>query len=234
MMELDLYHFTLLVTGIVNLTMAAALLYGNNSYRDYAVYRRSRLLTAVFFGVFGIGFLMHYWFQWRTEWPLAATALSVTYFHIGGVAITWSHTSLLNPNYLSRQVVIRDLSILIIGVVTYWMFWLPVIFLLHAAWMAFSFYRTYYRVSNRLIEMKLGTIEGFIHWMLLSCHLIILFGIGSIVFTALLPTAVWPYTVLLCIGMAVFIYIFYSLSEYGTVIESATNATEDAAERSDN
>ena len=148
-------------------------------------------------------------------------------------ALSRKCTSLLNPNYLSRQVVIRDLSILIIGVVTYWMFWLPVIFLLHAAWMAFSFYRTYYRVSNRLIEMKLGTIEGFIHWMLLSCHLIILFGIGSIVFTALLPTAVWPYTVLLCIGMAVFIYIFYSLSEYGTVIESATNATEDVAERSD-
>jgi hypothetical protein len=28
----------------------------------------------------------------------------------------------------------------------------------------------------------------------------------------------------------VFVYIYYSISEYGLVIDSATNATEDAAE----
>jgi hypothetical protein len=63
--------------------------------------------------------------------------------------------------------------------------------------------------------------------MLLSCHLIIAFGIGSIVFTILLPTAIWPYTVLLCVGGMVFAYIYYSISEYGAVIDYATNVAED-------
>ena len=45
--------------------------------------------------------------------------------------------------------------------------------------------------------------------------------------TALLPEAVWPYSVLLCVGNAVFCYIYYSLDNYGAVVEAATNATED-------
>ena len=65
--------------------------------------------------------------------------------------------------------------------------------------------------------------------MLLSCHLIIVFGIGSIVVTACLPTAVWPYTLLMAIGILVFVYIFFSINDYGYVIDSTTNATEDVA-----
>jgi hypothetical protein len=37
-----------------------------------------------------------------------------------------------------------------------------------------------------------------------------------------------PYTVLLCMGIAVYCYIFYSLTEYGNAIEASTCATEDA------
>ena len=44
------------------------------------------------------------------------------------------------------------------------------------------------------------------------------------------PLIPWPYTVLLCLGIAVFCYIFYALEEYGSVIESATNATEELSE----
>jgi len=69
------------------------------------------------------------------------------------------------------------------------------------------------------------------HSFVLCCHLIILFGLGSIVVTALFPTAVLPYTMLLCLGIAVFCYIFYALEEYGSVIESATNATEDLSKK---
>ena len=65
------------------------------------------------------------------------------------------------------------------------------------------------------------------HSFIIASNLIVLFGLGSIVVTALVPRAIWPYTLLLVAGIAVFIYIFYSLSEYGTVIESASCATED-------
>ena len=87
-MELQIYDLTLLIVGILNLAMAVGLLANNHAYRNYPVYRRSRCFTAVFFAVFGIGMLLHYHFQWRLSYPLLATALSVSYFHIAGVAIT--------------------------------------------------------------------------------------------------------------------------------------------------
>ena len=178
--------------------------------------------------------------QWRLSYPLLATALSVSYFHISGVAITWSHTSLLNPRYISRKVVLRDVAFLAIGLPSYWisatcsplstLHYTLLIFLIHCVWMAFDFYTTYFRVSRRLIAMKQGSVEGFIRWMLRSCHLIIAFGIGSIMFTSFFPVDAWPFTVLLIVSAMVFVYIYYSISEYGLVIDSATNATEDAAD----
>ena len=221
---------SLLIVGGLDLAMAIGLLVNNYAYRHYPVYHRSRVLTAVFFAVFGIGLLLHYHFHWRQTCPPMAMALSLTYFHIAGVAITWSHTSLLNPRYLSRRVVARDVAFLIIGLSAYWLTTVGVyIFLLHATLMTYDFYSTYYHL-NRHSFPTLGEVGGraIFRWMLLSCHLIIFFGIGSIVFTYLLPTAIWPYSVLLCVGGLVFIYIYYSISEYGTVIDSATNAVEDA------
>lgn len=229
-MELALYDLSLLIVGGLDLAMAIGLLVNNYAYRHYPVYHRSRVLTAVFFAVFGIGLLLHYHFHWRQTCPPMAMALSLTYFHIAGVAITWSHTSLLNPRYLSRRVVARDAAFLAIGLPAYWLTTAGVyIFLLHATLMTYDFYSTYYHL-NRHSFPTLGKVGGraIFRWMLLSCHLIIFFGIGSIVFTYLLPTAIWPYSVLLCVGGLVFIYIYYSISEYGTVIDSATNAVEDA------
>ena len=219
-----------MIVGGLDLAMAIGLLVNNYAYRHYPVYHRSRVLTAVFFAVFGIGLLLHYHFHWRQTCPPMAMALSLTYFHIAGVAITWSHTSLLNPRYLSRRVVARDVAFLAIGLPAYWLTAAGVyIFLLHATLMTYDFYSTYYHL-NRHSFPTLGEVGGraIFRWMLLSCHLIIFFGIGSIVFTYLLPTAIWPYSVLLCVGGLVFIYIYYSISEYGTVIDSATNAVEDA------
>lgn len=246
MMELQLYNLSLLVVGVLNLAMAMGLLVNNYAYRHYPVYRRSCLFTAVFFAVFGIGMLLHYHFQWRMSYPLFATALSVSYFHIAGVAITWSHTSLLNPKYLCRKVVVRDVTFLAVGLTAYWSSaihsslttlnnWL-LLFLVHAVWMTINFYTTYYRVRSLMVTRHLDqfsqghgsySLFSYHHSLLLSCHLIIAFGIGSMVFTSLLPLAIWPYTVLLCMGGAVFAYVYYSISEYGSVIDPATNAAED-------
>ena len=114
-MEQQVYHLTLLLSGITCIVMAAALSYNNFYYRDYRIYKRSRLLTALTLTTFGIGFLLHLYFGWRTCWPSAATALSVTYFHIGGTMLSWSHTSLLNPEYLNRFRVIRDMTALVVN-----------------------------------------------------------------------------------------------------------------------
>ena len=250
MIEKELYHTVLVLAGIANLSMSVVLLHGNLAYRDYTVYRRARRLVSLCFAVFAVGFLLHAHFQWRSTWPVAASALSVSYFHIGGVLFGWSHTSLMQPDYLTRKVVVRDLSILIIGIVCYWLavvwpvFSLHVsfsIFFLHAMFITYTFYHTYYQVRRSLMRMPTDTdaagwwnervkrtvLSGH-HSFVIACHLIVLFGIGSIVVTAVFPTQITPYTVLMCMGIAVYCYIFYSLTEYGNVIETATWATEDA------
>lgn len=250
-LEIELYHIALVVAGAVNLLITVTLLHNNIWYRNYEVYHRSRTLTAINYFVFGIGFLMHYYFQWRSTWPEAATALSVSYFHIGGVLFSWSHIPLMRPDYLTVRTITRDLIILAIGISAYWatVAYSPLfsmnavifIFFAHACFLAFTFYRTYFQLRRNLIslpidskapdwwtpETKRAVINNH-HSFIIGCHLIILFGLGSIVFTALLPTSIWPYSLLLVAGMAVFVYIFYSLSEYGVIIESATCATEDA------
>lgn len=246
MVEVELYQSALLVAGIFNIAMAFTLCHNNFLYHNFKVYQRACFFTAMCFLVFGIGFFLHYTFVLRTVWPAGATALSVSYFHIGGMMVSWSHTSLLNPSYLTRRVVVRDIAIAVIGLIAYWttayycslpIFHLSLlIFLLHVTWLAFKFYHTYYTVSHSMTENNLYeqtdgkqkfTLFTYHRSFLLSCHLIIGFGIGSIILTAFNPTAVWPYTLLLSIGIVVFIYIFYSLCEYGIVIDSATNALDE-------
>lgn len=248
-MEHQLYHTVLLIAGGVNLLIAFVLLHSNVWFRNYDVYRRARQLVALCYIIFALGFILHAHFEWRTTWPAGATALSVSYFHIGGVLFGWSHTSLMRPDYLTKKVIARDLIILVVGLTSYWLcaatsstFNLQFsIFFAHAAFIAYTFYHTYYNVRKSLLRMptdshapawwtpeaKRTVLNGH-HSFMISGHLIVLFGIGSIIVTAAFPTQITPYTLLLCMGIAVYCYIFYAITEYGNVIEAATCATEDA------
>ena len=107
-MEFELYRTVLILGGVVNLLIALALLHNNVDFRIYDVYHRSRSLVALNYAIFGIGFLLHAWLGWRTTWPEAASALTVSYFHSGGVLFGWSHISLMRPDYMSRRVVFLD------------------------------------------------------------------------------------------------------------------------------
>lgn len=246
-MEQQLYNTALLFAAILNVMMAVTLAHNNLLYRDYDVYRRSRLLSALVYLAFAAGYVLHWYFHWRTSWPGAASALSAGYFHAGAVLFGWSHTSLLRPDYLTRRIVVRDLLILTLGIAAYTAAALHplefnlqyAIFFLHAAYIAATFYRTYYHVRRSLKQSTAGgqsprwwtdrtKHEVLVrhHSFAISGHLIIVFGICSIVVTALVPTAVWPYTLLLALGASVFGYIFYSLEVYGNIIEAATSATE--------
>jgi hypothetical protein len=151
---------------------------------------------------------------------------------------------------------VRDLTILIIGLLAYWsstVFALHsqffariqpftfIIFFVHAGIITYTFYHTYYVVRRNIMRMPTGgearkwwtpqtkrTVLNSHHSFMISGHLIILFGIGGIVFTAAFPTQIAPYTLLSGMGILVYCYIFYALTEYGNVIEAATCATEDA------
>jgi hypothetical protein len=244
-MELELYRTALILAGAVNLLIAVALLHNNIYFRIYDVYHRSRTFVALNYTIFGIGFLLHAYFCWRITWPEAASALTVSYFHSGGVLFGWSHISLMSPDYLSKKRMVCDLAILAIGVTTYWTIlsdWTFAIFFIHASYIAFTFYHTYFQVRRNIKEMPADeqapywwtaeakrTVLGFHHSFVIGCHLIVLFGLGSIAITASFPHDIWPYSLLTLSGVVVFSFIFYSLVEYGNVIDAATNATEDAS-----
>ena len=159
----ELYHIILLLAAGINFLIAFVLLYNNIWFRYYEVYRRARQLVALCYVIFAIGFALHAHFEWRTSWPAAASALSVSYFHIGGVLFGWSHTSLMHPNYLTRKVVLRDLIILLVGLASYWsavvtdelcmMNYAFLIFFFHASLITFIFYRTYFQVRRNLLRM---------------------------------------------------------------------------------
>ena len=251
-MELQLYQTVLYLAGAVNFMIAFVLLHNNYWYRNYDVYYRSRQFTALNYAIFGIGFMLHAYFLLRLTHPVVASALSVSYFHIGGVLFGWSHTQLMRPYYLTRKVLVRDLLILATGITCYWltvvcdrhcsiMKYAFSIFFAHATYITYTFYSTYRSVRHSF-ELMPADKKAPRWWtaetkrkvlarhnsFVIGCHLIVLFGIGSIVVTACFPQDIWPYTILMAMGIGVFCFIFYSLAEYGNTIESATYAAEDA------
>ena len=243
MIENELYHTVLILSGFAGLAMAAMLLHGNLAYSDHHIYRRSRRLIALCFAVFAIGFFMHANFLWRYTCPVAASALSVSFFHIGSVLIGWSYISLLNSHYLTKKVIVRDLGILLIGVTTYWVVALnasqfmpftpylsSIIFIAHAQYITETFNQSYYRVKQQMQDQSMDVSSQKMGWMQLSIYVLFTIGTGSIVLTACLPAAVWPYPLLLCAGLLVFIYIIFSMNVFGSVIKSGANIPEDVTD----
>ncbi len=253
-MEEVLYRTVLWIAGGVNVLIALVLLYNNIWFSNYDVYRHARRLVALCYVVFAVGFALHAHFELRTTWPLGASALSVSYFHVGAVLFGWSHTMLMRPDYLTGRVVARDLMILFTGLVAYWVsvvcfgvtvFYVSLLlFFGHATLVTYIFYRTYHEVRRDLMrmpacdnarrwwtpEVKRTVLNGH-HSFVIACHLIVLFGIGSMIVTAVFPTGLIPYTVLMMLGIMVYCYIFYAITEYGNVIDAATCATEDAEKK---
>ena len=260
-MELQLYQTVLYLAGAVNIMIAFVLVHNNYMYRNYNVYLISRRFIALNYVIFGIGFCIHAYYQLRTTCPVVASALSVSSFHAGGVLFGWSHISLMRPQYLTRKIVVRDLAILAFGLICYWtavanyemrivpneLFILTCtfsVFFAHALFITYIFYHTYLSVRRSLEQMPVNdgapkwwtletkrTVLASHHSFVIGCHLIVGFGIGSIVITACFPHDIMPFTALMAAGICVFCFLFYSVAEYGNAIESATNAAEDVMTR---
>lgn len=249
-MDLVLYQTVLYAACLVNFLLALLLLFNNYEYRKYDVYHRSCKLAAINFIIFAIGFFVHGYLTLRFQSPAAASALSVSYFHCGAVLFSWSHTPLMRPDYLTRRIAIRDLSILGVSLVLYWLpIFIPVlapysnipfaIFFLHGLYLSYMFLNNYYQSSKNLEQCSVENnapgwwtpetkrrVLSHHHSFIIGCGLIVLFGLGSIAITAAFPNDIWPYTLLSGVGVLVFWFIYYALSEYGGVIEIATYAME--------
>lgn len=237
-----IYSISLIVGAVANLLMATLLLAHQKAFSRYPIYHRARLLTAVWLIVFAVGYLIHAVTGLRAFWPSAASALTVSYFHFGAICFCWGYIPLLNPDYLTRRIVVRDLIIYAFGLVCYWsvaLLWKDaplytllsfIVFFGYVAYHIFLFYQTYHNVSYRLLKMSYGNVSGFVHWLQISCDLIIFFGTCGVIMLALFnEDSKIPYTVLTLMGIGIWAYIVYSLNKYGSVVETATRATENVA-----
>lgn len=236
-MAQQFYQFSLLLTALINLGMAVKLLAGTKRYAAYPIYFRARILTVVWLAVFALGYIVHAVFQFRFYWPAVSTALTTTYFHIGAICFRWGYTSMLNPHFLNRKVVVGDLIVFVLGLTAYWTvaltwkeqaFYTTLatgIFFLYCAYGTIVFYKTYNLVSLRMIKITNGSMSSFVRWLQLCCDLIILCGIGGVALTGIFPHAVWPYILLCWLSPVMYGYIVYSLENYGSVVEDATKAT---------
>ena len=230
-MEEVIYRITLLLTGLMNLGMAIGLHRHTSRYVEYPIYRMTRILTSIWLTAFAIGYMLHAAFIWRNTWPTAASALTVSYFHVGAICFSWGYTSLLDPDYLKRRIVIRDLAIFMVGMLGYWsvaLCWKEaptytllsfILFFLYGLWVIIVFYRTYNRVSYRMMKMSMGSVSGFVRWMQVCCDMIVMFGIGSVTITGIFANELVPYVLLLCAGVGMFGYMVYSLEKYGQIIK---------------
>ena len=242
-MEQLVYRLSLLLSGLGNLAIALYLLRHLGKYVKHSTYYRTRVLTIVWMVAFAVGYFVHAVFNLRYTWPSAASALTATYFHLGAICFNWGYTSLLNPSYFRRKLVIHDSLIYALSLVCYWSIALNwsyapnytilsfCLFFCYAVWTLIVFYSTYNRVSYRMLKMSVGNVSIFVRWMQVCCDLIVLFGIGSVAITGMFPNDEWPYVVLLFAGVGVFGYIAYSLEKYGSVIDDATKATTKTSKR---
>lgn len=237
-----LYPLSLIIGAVANLLMAVSLAVRNKNYRAYAVYLRARQFTVLWLVAFAAGYLIHAIIGLRFFWPSAAAALTVSYFHLGAICFCWGYIPMLKPDYFTRRIAVRDTVIYIIGLISYWtvaFIWketniytlLPsLIFFVFCVCNAFVFYRIYHQVSFRLMVMSHGNVSGFVRWMQASCDIIIFFGIFLVAVTVLFPHSISYMTPIeTLLGIVLFGYIVRSLSRYGQVVATATQATEDVA-----
>ena len=84
-MDLVLYQTVLYAACLVNFLLALLLLFNNYEYRKYDIYHRSCKITAINYINFAIGFFIHGYLTLRFQNPVAASALSVSYFHVVSV-----------------------------------------------------------------------------------------------------------------------------------------------------
>lgn len=231
-----LYGLSLFVAAVVNFVLAAMLLFDSNNYlyTETPRYLRSRRLTGASLMVFGIGFLLHWLFMPHFSNLMMGKALSFSYFHIGGVLFSMSHTSLIDRKYLTRRVVVRDTVALLLSLGVYWnnafmgiqllTYLGSALFFVHIGYLTWQFYRRFHRIYRQLgryADYRPNDTDHEVLWLHNSCHLIIAFGIGGMLCTVLFHDAVLPFTILLFMGVAVFSYIYKALDSFGAIARDA-------------
>lgn len=238
-MEPTAYNVTLVIGVMVNGFAGLLLLLQSFFEGDHPSYRRALVYSAVVQWLFAAGFVLHVHFQWRYDQPLLASALALTYLHLGMAIFSWAYIGLVDPFYHTWKIYVRDLVIVACAVPCNWLTTtdMPTHYLgyvicgVHCCFLASTFYWKYYHMSEHLAEVSPDPdIRLRTRFIVNSVHFMNGFGLLAILVSALWQDEKWPYTLLMVASSVVFIYLAMMLLLYHDVVEKTGNAIDDVAE----
>jgi len=240
-LELIKIYNALLLVGSANnfiLAVALVLIAMKSRYKVYKSFQRSCLLSAFAFIVFGLGYLLHAVYQPRLVSPMMATALNLSYYHLGGVLFAFSYTVLMSPRYITGRTVFFNVALTCLALLCYWYPFFDTLvpsetwklayglFFLHLSVLAIIFYRAYLKKCKEEPERARESLQIFRNQLPISSHMIVGFGFGCVVLFALYPDVLILYALLMVVSYYVFYFIYRALFLYGSKLEK-TNEDEE-------
>lgn len=234
-----------LEAGWIVLALLAFFLLGNKSMnKEYSNFVFSRRCCGGCFAAFAIGVFFQWLFNPRLEHPMIATAMALTYFHIGATLFGMSHTSVLDPAIRCRKRILTDLASCSLTISTVWtgaLLQIPmvmigsfIIFFIHVIYMSYSLISTYTRVIRNIANISSDETELAVEWLPKSSYMMVIFGI-TCSFASFINTEdnhLTAGSVMILLAIPIFLYIYISYMNFSTQLSYIspvlTTALEDA------
>lgn len=253
-----LYTAMLYIAGVCNI--AYALLFFlracKKKYRPFPAFRRSLVGSSVAMLVFGLPYFLHAYFSIRLLFPIVASVIGLTSFHVGALLFAYAYIELLSPESLTWRRKVFNILITVASVVMYWLtalrvffsvlvdespdnevlhgwpdipLWIYLPFFVHASYLAFRTYKIYIEMRKADPVTTAKTLRPFIESLPKSVHLIVMCGIGSIVLYCIFPDGIMLYLVLMFVAYFAFYYIYRALTRYGKSLLEEKNKRDNTS-----
>ncbi len=188
-------------------------------------YHKSRRIMAIAFFVYGAQFFLQWKFNVRDEFPMAASALNVTFFYLAALLLGLSFISLLDERYLNRRRVVRELAGCLGVAAVVWgailflpetsAFWVLIAaaagLFLYVAHLSYVFFRTYRACVKKIHNYYSDEVDAFIRWISKSVFLSILMGLLC---STMAFAPKWMICLYLISSVPFFYYIFSCFLDY--------------------
>lgn len=207
----------------------------------FETYRKSRKIMGGAFLVFCMQFFIQWIFNARDAFPLAASALNITFFYLSTVMVGFSFISLLNEKFINRRRTVTHLSLWAATSTAVWLsiaflprgvsIWVLILaaagFFIYVGHLSWIFFKTYRSAVQKIRNYHSEDVDGFIRWISKSVFFSIVMGLLSSVM-AFAPK--WMITIYLAVGIPFFYYIFVCFLDYLINYEMVDNAIDEESE----
>lgn len=239
---LAFYNNSLEAGWIVIGLLAFFLLANKSNNKEYSNYVFSRRCCGGSFAAFAIGLFVQWFFNPRLEYPMIATAMALSYFHVGATLFGMSHTSVLDPSIRCKRRIRIDILSIILSTSTVWMGALlkvPVVMLLsfivffaHVIYMSYSLISTYTRVIKNIANISSDETELAVEWLPKSSYMMVIFGIACSFasFINVEDNHLIAGSVMTLMAIPIFLYIYISYMNFSTQLTSVSPVLKTALE----